>query len=290
MSDPRDLGPLEPPLLVFGGPYGNLQASETVRNEAQARELAPAQVICTGDVVAYCGRPAETVALMRDWGIAVIQGNVEEQIGANAGDCGCGFEEGSACEALSRDWYACCIAALNAEAAHWMAGLPSVLRFQIEGLRFAAIHGGVERNNQFLFASTSAEEKARQMEALEADVVIGGHSGIPFTQAVASGLWHNAGVIGMPANDGTPDAWFSMIERDGEGGLSLTHHRLVYDYASAAADMRRNGFPAAYAQALETGLWPSLDILPEMERALTGRRLAPSGGVMPGRARNQALG
>lgn len=289
MTDMRDLGQLDAPLLIFGGAYGNLQAAEALRAEADRRGLAPSQVICTGDVVAYCGAPAETVALVRDWGIPVVQGNVEEQIGANAGDCGCGFEDGSACEVLSRNWYACCAAALDADVAHWMAALPRAVRFEIDGIRFAVIHGGSEHNNQFLFASMPADEKARQMAALGADVVVAGHSGIPFTQDIpnandlAGGLWHNAGVIGMPANDGTPDVWFSTIEPAEEGGLVLSHHRLAYDYKSAAADMRRNGFPDAYARALETGLWPSLDILPDEERRMTGIPLAPAGGVVRGR-------
>ena len=113
-----------------------------------------------------------TVALVRDWGIPVVQGNVEDQIGSNAGDCGCGFEEGSACAVLSRDWYAASTAALDADVAGWMAARPFLIRFRMEGRRFVVIHAGAERNNQFVFGSTPAEEKARQMDLLGADVVI----------------------------------------------------------------------------------------------------------------------
>jgi predicted phosphodiesterase len=280
MTTSLDLGTLRPPLLVFGGPYGNLQATRAVRAEAERRGLRPDQVICTGDVVAYCGAPAETVALIRDWGIPVVQGNVEEQIGANAGDCGCGFEEGSACAVLSRDWYACCTAALDADVAGWMAARPFLIRFRMEGRRAVVIHAGAERNNQFVFGSTPADEKARQMDLLDADVVIAGHTGIPFTQTIGERVWLNAGVIGMPANDGTPDTWYAMIEQGADGALAVTHHRLAYDYAAAAADMRARGFPEAYATALETGLWPSLDVLLEQEWAMTGKRLEPEGGVI----------
>ena len=275
MSPSIDLGTLEPPLLLFGGPYGNLQATQALCREAERRGVPPSRIVCTGDTVAYCGAPAETVALIRDWGLPVVQGNCEEQIGANAADCGCGFEEGSACAVLSRDWYAASTAALDAEAAGWMAACPPIVRFRLADRRVAVIHGGAERNNQFIFASTPAEEKTRQMALLDADIVIAGHSGIPFTQRIGQGIWHNAGVIGMPANDGNPDVWFSTIELRGDGALEFAHHRLAYDYASAAADMRARSFPEAYARALETGLWPSLDVLPDAERAMTGKRLEP---------------
>ena len=270
MTAPLDLGALRAPLLVFGGPYGNLQATQAVFGEAKRLGLAPDQVICSGDCVAYCGAPAATVDLIRDLGIVVVQGNVEEQIGSNAADCGYGYEPGTACDVLSCDWYAACLAALTQDAADWMAGLPAAVRFSIGNTRLAVLHGGLERNNQILFESTEMDEKCRQLEALRVDVVIAGHTGIPFTQALGAGYWHNAGVVGMPANDGTPQTWYTLITEAGEGGVSLTHHRLAYDHAGAARDMRANGFPEPYARALETGLWPSLDMLPERETAETG--------------------
>ena len=43
------------PLLVFGGPYSNLQATRAVLDEAARRGIPAERVICTGDVVAYGG-------------------------------------------------------------------------------------------------------------------------------------------------------------------------------------------------------------------------------------------
>ena len=64
----RDLGVLEGAVLLFGGPYSNLQAARALIDEAARRAIPAANAICTGDVVAYCGDPAETTALIRDWG------------------------------------------------------------------------------------------------------------------------------------------------------------------------------------------------------------------------------
>ena len=38
------------PLLVFGGPYSNLQATRAVLDEAARRGIPAKRVICTGDV------------------------------------------------------------------------------------------------------------------------------------------------------------------------------------------------------------------------------------------------
>ena len=93
------------PLLVFGGPYSNLRALEAMRARAAVLGIAPAQTICTGDVVAYCAEPEETVAAIREWGCHVIAGNCEEQLAAGADDCGCGFDAGTACDRAAKDWF-----------------------------------------------------------------------------------------------------------------------------------------------------------------------------------------
>jgi len=78
----------------------------------------------------------------------------------------------------------------------------------------------------------------------------------------------------MPANDGTPRAWFSVLVPL-DGGILVEHHALNYDHTTAAARMRQRGLPEGYAAALETGLWPSCDVLPPTELATRCQRLEP---------------
>jgi hypothetical protein len=66
--------------------------------------------------------------------------------------------------------------------------------------------------------------------------------------------------------------WYGLI-REIDGELILSTHRLAYDHHSAAAAMRRSGHANGYARTLITGLWPSLDILPQAEREATGKRI-----------------
>jgi len=94
-------------------------------------------------------------------------------------------------------------------------------------------------------------------------------------------------VIGMPANDGTARVWFSVLTPSG-GGILLEHHALDYDHAAAAAKMRCRGLPEGYAAALESGLWPSCDVLPQSELTAVGRRIEP--GRVFWHARNAAEG
>jgi len=271
---------MDGPVLVFGGPYGNLEATRAVLDEARRRGIPPGRIVCTGDIVAYCADAQGTVAAVRDAGIWAVMGNCEESLAANAEDCGCGYAEGSACDRLASEWYAHAHRTLDVESRQWMGALPRRLTIEIGGRRLAVIHGGTQLINRFVFASTPEPVKRLELAGLAEDGVIAGHSGIPFTEMVAGKLWHNAGAIGMPANDGTPRVWFSLLIPMPEG-LRIEHRALAYDHRAAAAKMRAAGLPAGYADALETGRWPSVDVLPPAEIAATGNPIEPGAVLWP---------
>ena len=269
----RDLGELDHTVLVFGGAYSNLQATKAMQSTARDRGIESGNIICTGDVVAYCAQAEETTQLIREWGIHVVRGNCEESLGNDAEDCACGFEQGSACARLSVDWYEHAQRQLHRTSRQWMRALPGAITFQFGGLLFRCIHGGVKQTNEFVFYSSSAHEKQRQLVMIGADVIIAGHSGIPFGQRLDKGVWLNAGVIGMPANDSSQHTWYMMIEMKDEKKV-ISWHPLEYDVQAARQVMLDAGLPPDYREALATGLWPSLDVLPDAEKNATGQKLS----------------
>jgi predicted phosphodiesterase len=275
------------PILVFGGPYSNLRATEAMRQEADRLGIPPRRVICTGDVVAYAAEPEETTRAIIQWGCHVIAGNCEEQIGAGAADCGCGFEEGTACDAMAKGWYPFANARVSDGSRAWMQSLPPLARFTIGGITATVTHGGLNQNNRFLFASDRQAIKA-ELNAAGTDVVIGGHAGIPFAVKDAGRLWFNPGVIGMPANDGTPDVWYGLITEEA-AQVSFALKRLSYAHQRAAAAMRRWAHADGYATTLVTGIWPSLDVLPDAEKAATGKRLRARSWTMQKPAQASAI-
>ncbi len=268
----QELGVLNGEVLLFGGPYSNAQACESVLAYADACAIAADHVICTGDVVAYCGAPAATVAAVRASGCAVVAGNCEIQLAQDADDCGCGFEEGTTCDRLSVAWYAFAQSQLDAQARDWMGGLPDILTFSHHGTRYAVIHGGVRNVSQFIWETDDDDIFAVEWNALEEmtgpiGAVIAGHSGMPFIRQTNKGAWVNAGVIGMPPHDGKPQTRFVCLK---EGRMQIK--RLDYDVKGAIADMDGAGLPRDYRDALLSGYWPSEDILPDALRVAVSDR------------------
>ena len=266
------------PVLVFGGCYSNLAATRALFDVARHHRIPAERMICTGDVVAYGAHPQECVDLIRGHGIATVMGNCEEQLAARATDCGCGFVPGSSCDRLATAWFAYADQRIDADARLWMASLPRRIDLVIGAARFAVVHGAPSRINRFLFASDTDSIFAEEIALTGCEGVIAGHTGIGFTRRIGQQLWHNAGAIGMPANDGTPRCWYSLVRCADEGPV-FELHPLEYDYRSAARAMRRAGLPAEYAATLESGIWPNLDILPHPERAATATALGKTPGT-----------
>ena len=267
----KHLGDIAEKLLVFGGPYSNLAATMALQARAAELDIPAERIICTGDVVAYCAEPAQTIDLIRDWGIHVVMGNCEEALAFSEADCGCGFAEDSSCSTLAVTWYQYADRHVTVEQRRWMQGLPRSIEFKAGSRSFKLVHGSLSSINEFVFASSDAAAKLEQIRAAGVDVIIGGHCGIPFGQDIYNLFWLNAGVIGMPANDGGSHGWYMMIDPAADG-LQVSWHRLDYDHATSRKTTMAAGM-TEYGQALLDGCWPSIDILPEAESRQGGQPL-----------------
>jgi len=269
LSPPLDLGRLTGPVLLFGGPYSNLAATQAMQERTAELNIPPANVICTGDVIAYCAEPEETLQQIRNWGIAVVQGNCEESLGSDAPDCGCGFGEGTTCSLLSVEWYQYATAKIAAEDRIWMMNLPRQINFELAGRQLSVVHGGVQQINRFIFPSTEEQVKREELDLAGSDILIGGHSGIPWGQKIDNRAWLNTGVIGLPANDGTADGWYLLLAPESDN-IRCCWQRLSYSAARSSHNMLEAGLRSGYAETLTSGLWPSMDVLPEAEKEQRG--------------------
>jgi predicted phosphodiesterase len=264
-----DLGQQDETLLLFGGNYSNLQATLALIEKAQQLGIPANRCINTGDIVAYCANPNETTEALMEWGNVNMKGNCEVSFSQNQDDCGCGFSEGTQCDLLSKAWFDFANQRLKQEHRTWFNELPDGIVLNHHSKKVQFVHGSVTQINQFLYDSSDSILFDEQFANSDADIVVAGHSGVPFTKTVGNRIWHNTGALGMPANDGTQRVWYSILN---EGVLS--HHALNYDYQLAQQEMLTAGLTQGYHDCLENGLWPSTDVLPQKETADSGKPLS----------------
>ena len=259
-------------ILLFGGVYSNLQALEKLKSIAEKENISPENCICTGDIVGYCAQPEETVQLFKQWGAKSIAGNVEIQLSEGAENCGCDFKSGSRCDGFSQLWYPFAQSKLSKGSLEFMKTLPDHFQFEYAGKIVTVVHGSYFNVSEFIFKSTSWETKAENFEATESDVIIAGHCGLPFHHIENEKMWLNPGVIGMPANDGTPKVWYMILD-DKNDRFSFSHHTMDYNYSLTSKLMDNNLLPQEYARTIITGIWDNTEILPPAESAWQGFRI-----------------
>ena len=272
MNKTNDIGQLKGRTLVFGGVYSNLHALEAMYGVAQKLEIAAGNTICTGDIAGYCAFPNECLKFLQDWGVHAITGNVEENIRDGLDDCGCGFGDDSRCDIFARMWYPYARDNTKETARAYIADLPAKLRFEYAGKKGLVFHGSYAETAEFIWQSTDWAEKEKSFQDGDAQLVLAGHCGLPFVDQKDDKTWLNAGVIGMPANDGTNSVWYLLLD-DENGQLTYEFHRLDYDHQAARAAMLEKPLPKSYALTLKNGLWDNTEIMPPAEAAREGQPL-----------------
>lgn len=268
----KDLGTLQGPVLVFGGVYSNLEALLALKEIADKKNINPQNIICTGDIIGYCANPLECMQIIKEWGIHTIVGNVEIQLREDRDDCGCDFTEGGRCDAFSQQWYPFAKNQLSSTDGVWLNSLPEFITFNYEGKKVFVLHGSYHKTAEFIFKSTPWDTKIKSLTDTQTDIILAGHSGIPFVDTKKGKTWFNAGVIGMPANDGNKNVWFGIMDHKNDS-ITFKHESYAYDFHTASEKMTSNNLPASYAKTLKTGIWDNCEILPDVETEQQGKPL-----------------
>jgi predicted phosphodiesterase len=244
-------------LAVVSDIHGNLPALDAVLAEI-ARERVDL-VVNLGDIVSGPLWPAETAARLRALAWPTIRGNHERQLLAPTA--------GSAADAFAA-------ARLGDEDRAWLAALPATLDL---GGGVWCCHGTPESDLRYFLETVtpdlgdhgspgvraaSAAEVAERLGAVNAPLVLCGHTHMPRIAHSGATLVLNPGSVGLPAFDdlnpyphrmetGSPHARWALVER-GVAGWQARLCATAYDWGTAAHRAEHNG-RGDWADALASG-------------------------------------
>jgi predicted phosphodiesterase len=251
-------------LAAFGGVYGNPRALDAVLDDAGGRD--PDRVWCLGDLGGFGPSPDLAVERLRARGVPALRGNYDDSIGHAREDCGCGYTDPRDLR-FAQQSYDYTLARTPEPHRAWLRSLPEQHRFEFAGRRVLLCHGSPRRVNEFLWESACSDAFLEWLcEAYGADVLVCGHSGLPWHRALPSGRHViNVGVIGRPANDGRTEVWYAMIEI--HSGVRVELRPVAYDHEALAREMEHEGLPPEFIETIRTGWWTTcLENLPAKER------------------------
>jgi predicted phosphodiesterase len=203
-----------------------------------------------GDLVGYGAHPNEVIDLIRRAGIETIAGNYDDGVGFGRGDCGCYYPDEEA-RRIGDASFAFTSATVTQENKAWLRSLPPELRFAAAGIRFHLVHGSPRRINEYLLEERDARTFLRLAAAEEADVLVFGHTHLPWHRRHGGLLFVNAGSAGRP-KDKDPRAAYTLLEA-GRGGVEVEVVRVAYDVEETARAVLAAGLPAALADAFRQG-------------------------------------
>lgn len=222
--------------------HGNLPALEAVLGEI--RRMQVDGVVVGGDVLPG-PMPCETLAALAalEIPLSCIRGNGEAAVLAQiAGRDADGIPE-EAREAVR--WVA---RQLNAEQVRWIGEWPMTLSLAT-GVGDVLFCHATPRSDTEIFTRLTAEESLLPIfGAVDAPVVVCGHTHMQFERMVGDVRVVNAGSVGMPF--GKAAAFWLLI--DGEIELQCTR----YDLQRAAERIRATSYPQAEAFAVHNILHP----------------------------------
>ncbi len=261
-------------IALFGGVYSNHLALATAIEDACHRGAEA--LYCLGDVGAFGPHPDRVFPLLVDAGVTVVRGNYDDSIARGLEDCQCGYTDPRD-NHYARLSYRYTYANTSERWRRWLGTLPESLRLTVGGRRILLCHGSPRHTNEFLWESaTSTQFLAWLADAYEADIILATHTGLHWKRPLPPGvggmerMFANVGVLGRPANDGTPRVWYAMLHLPGrpEGGADLEFIPVRYDHERLAGEMRAEGLPEEFVETILTGWWTTcLEVLPARERS-----------------------
>jgi protein phosphatase len=221
-------------ILIISDLHGNAQALDVLPQEYD-------QLWVLGDLVNYGPDPGPVVDFVRHHADLVVQGNHDYAIGCHA-DPRCSEPYRQMAEVMGRFTER----ELSSDDKEYLAKLPLSATAEVSGTRFFLCHA-TPSDPLFAYCPPESDQWFSEAGAVRSDVLLCGHTHIPFTREVKGVRVVNPGSLGQP-KVGAPQACYAIWE---DGEISL--QSMPYDYKatiSAIRSLSALGVPARVKQAL----------------------------------------
>lgn len=193
-------------IAVISDIHSNVYALDEVLLDIEKRNID--MVVCTGDLVGYCTRPNEVIETLKKNKVFTIMGNYDDAIGNFKVMCGCDYPDPKDAEkaSLSMQFTS---KETTSENKAYLRNLPKEAMFSFNNKKIRFVHGSTRIINEYL--KENSTEAYEVMKDLDEDILVCGHTHIPYAKYYGKKLLVNAGSVGKPKT-GSPNANYVIID------------------------------------------------------------------------------
>ena len=215
--------------------HSNSVAMEAVLEELD--EMGVKIILHAGDIVGYNPYPDETIELFKKKKIVSILGNHDRAL--MTGDT----SDFNPYAAASMEWTRNTI---SQDSLNYILGLKNTVTLDVKGERIVMFHESPKNFQDYIFPDEATPDL---LSNINGDVLVLGHTHIPFIMDSEKGIVVNPGSVGQP-RDGNPDASFAVLDTVTR---EIEHKRIKYDIEKVIRDMLTAHLPEALAHRLRVG-------------------------------------
>lgn len=187
-------------ILILSDIHANLEALQSIAEPYD-------ELWVLGDLVNYGPQPSEVIAFVRNHASTVISGNHDFAVGTG-GDprCSPAFRE------MARTMQQYTESILTEAERAWLGGLPRLARREVDGKQFLLCHA--TPSDLYRYGPAEKGFWTPEAAATDADILLVGHTHLPFILDIGAQKVVNPGSVGQPKH-GRPEACYA-IWHDGE--------------------------------------------------------------------------
>jgi putative phosphoesterase len=217
--------------------HANLPALEAA--VADARTRGATAILCAGDVVGYGPFPNEVCSFLEQSDIVSIAGNYDLKVLAAISN---GDQAGVTLAKKKRELLSWTAKHLKKAARAFLEALPERLEQSLpENRSLLMVHGSPLSNDDDILPSITAQAIKIKLGQLNPDVLICGHTHIPFVKKIGGTLVINCGSAGLPV-DGDPRPSYALLSID-DGLISARIVRFEYDVNQVVKALKATSLP-----------------------------------------------
>lgn len=234
-------------IAVISDIHANISALEAVLKDIEGKQVD--QVYCAGDLVGYAPFPNEVIELIRQKQIPTVMGNYDDGIGFMRFICGCDYKDEKV-QALGEHSILWTKAHTSEENKEFLRNLPHEIRFNAGGKEVLLVHGSPNRLNEYITEETPRDYALDLIELNNANILICGHTHIPFKMVLKDKLLINVGSVGKPKH-GDPLALYTTVVFGTE--IEVEFHKVPYNFEALAKAIEESDLPNEFARLIRTG-------------------------------------